>query len=133
MRLTELRPMLACRDLDATKAFYEDKLGFKCVGEFEHGGKAVWREFVRDEVAIMCNMPPASAFEEGNPGDKRFQVYYINSDDVVALHADLTRRGAPVTDLRVTVYGMKEFEARDPDGHWLWFGQPTDEAPTVRE
>jgi len=35
--------------------------------------------------------------------------------------------------LRVTVYGMKEFEVRDPDDIWLWFGQPTDEPATVRE
>jgi hypothetical protein len=38
-----------------------------------------------------------------------------------------------VTDLRITVYGMKEFELRDPDGIWLWFGQGTSEPPTVRE
>jgi hypothetical protein len=28
---------------------------------------------------------------------------------------------------------MKEFELRDPDGYWLWFGQSTAEPPTVRE
>ena len=49
------------------------------------------------------------------------------------LRAAWERDGLAVTDLRVTVYGMKEFELRDPDGHWLWFGQATDEAPTVRE
>ena len=49
------------------------------------------------------------------------------------LHAEFASRGVPVGDLRVTFYGMKEFEVRDPDDYWLWFGQPTDEAPTVRE
>jgi hypothetical protein len=29
------------------------------------------------------------------------------------------------SDLRVTFYGMKEFEARDPDSHMVWFGQET--------
>jgi hypothetical protein len=38
-----------------------------------------------------------------------------------------------VTDLRVTVYGMKEFEVRDPENDWLWFGQETDDPPTVCE
>ena len=38
-----------------------------------------------------------------------------------------------VSELRVTVHGMKEFEVRDPDDIWLWFGQPTDERATVRE
>ena len=34
------------------------------------------------------------------------------------------------TELRVTYYGMQEFELRDPDGYWLWFGEDTDEPPT---
>ena len=28
---------------------------------------------------------------------------------------------------------MKEFELRDPDGYWLWFGEDTDDAPTIEE
>ena len=39
----------------------------------------------------------------------------------------------PVTDPRVTDYGMKEFELRDPDGYWLWFGQPASGSTTVVE
>jgi hypothetical protein len=38
-----------------------------------------------------------------------------------------------VTDLRVAIYGMKEFELRDPDGYWLWFGQSTNEPATVTD
>jgi hypothetical protein len=30
-------------------------------------------------------------------------------------------------------YDMKEFEFRDPDVYRLWFGQDTDEPPTVAE
>jgi hypothetical protein len=33
----------------------------------------------------------------------------------------------------VTGYGMKEFELRDPDDIWLWFGQDTTEPPTLTE
>jgi uncharacterized glyoxalase superfamily protein PhnB len=49
---------------------------------------------------------------------------------VVALHAEAKGKAFQVSDLRVTFYGMKEFEVRDPDGHILWFGQETDEPPT---
>jgi uncharacterized glyoxalase superfamily protein PhnB len=51
-------------------------------------------------------------------------------EDVVALHAEAKGKAFQVSDLRVTFYGMKEFEVRDPDGHILWFGQETDEPPT---
>jgi hypothetical protein len=64
---------------------------------------------------------------------KDFQIFYCYPDDVVALHAAWRDKGLPVTDLRVTVYGMKEFELRDLDGYWLWFGQSTSEPATVRE
>jgi hypothetical protein len=64
---------------------------------------------------------------------KDYQVFYFNSNNLVALHQEFKSRGVAVTDLRVTVYQMKEFEVRDPDGYWLWFGQETDEPPTVCE
>jgi hypothetical protein len=51
-------------------------------------------------------------------------------ENVVDLHAEAKRKECQVSDLRVTLYGMKEFEVRDPDGHILWFGQETNESPT---
>ncbi len=40
-------------------------------------------------------------------------------------------KGHDASDTRVTFYGMKEFEMKGPDGHTLWLGQPTTEAPTA--
>lgn len=131
--LKSVTPMLAVRDLPATRAFYVDRLGFECVGEFEVGGRLVWCHVRREGANLMFNSPPASEFDAGNPGDKRFQIYYVHVTDVAGLHGVWKAAGVPVSDLRVTVYQMKEFEVRDPEGHWVWFGEATDEAPTVRE
>jgi hypothetical protein len=87
----------------------------------------------RDNVRLMFNQPPAEEMKELPLRAKDFQVYYFYPDNLVLLHAAWTAKRLPVTELRVTVYGMKEFELRDPDGHWLWFGQDTDEPPTVKE
>lgn len=131
-RITELRTMLAVRDLPATVRFYVEKLGFNCCGLF--GNPPVWAEVERDGVAMMFNAPPRASVESDVPRkSKDYQVYYLNSSDAAALHAEYKARGVAVSDLRVTIYGMKEFELRDPDDHWLWFGQPTDEPPTVKE
>ena len=130
-RLTQFRTMLAVADLRRTQEFYQ-RLGFKVVGEFGDPNP-VWTELVRDGVALMFNAPPRKDVEAQPRKAKDFQIYYFNSDDVVGLHGGWKRAGIPVTELRVTVYGMKEFEVRDPDGYWLWFGQPTDDAPTVQE
>lgn len=131
-RITNLRPMLAVRDLPATVRFYVERLGFNCCGLF--GNPPVWAEVERDGVALMFNAPPRARVEVDVPRTSRdYQVYYLNVNDVAALHAEYTARCVAVTNLRVTIYGMKEFEVRDPDDHWPWFGQPSDEPPTVTE
>jgi predicted lactoylglutathione lyase len=132
MKLTQYRTMLAVTDLRATMAFYQ-RLGFKVTGMFGEP-EPVWCEVARDGLALMFNAPPRAEVERDVPAKSRgYQIYYFNSDDVAGLHAAWKNAGLAVTDLRVTMYQMKEFELRDPDGHWLWFGQETDEAPTVRE
>ncbi|MGE5510863.1 MAG: bleomycin resistance protein [Bacteroidota bacterium] len=132
MRIKQLVPMLSVSDLARTMAFYCDELGFQCTGTFGDPSP-VWCHLERDGVALMFNQPPAEAMVELPLRAKDFQVYYCYPDDVAALHLAWKQKGLPVTDLRVTVYGMKEFELRDPDGYWLWFGQGTAEPPTVRE
>jgi len=131
-RLATLRPMLSVVDLPRTIRFYSEKLGFRVTSTF--GDPVVWCELHRDGVDIMFNAPPRDRVIRDVPlKSKDYQVFYINPDDVVALHEEFRSRGVDVTDLRVTIYGMKEFEVRDPDGYWLWFGQETDEPPTVTE
>jgi catechol 2,3-dioxygenase-like lactoylglutathione lyase family enzyme len=133
MRLTQMRPMLAVTDLKRTMAFYCDRLGFHVTGTFGDP-EPVWCQLVRDDVAIMFNAPPRDCVERDVPRSaKDYQIFYFNTDDLVALHAAWKAAGIQVTDLRVSVYGMKEFEVRDPDGYWLWFGQETDDPPTVQE
>ncbi len=132
-KITAIRPMLAVTDLQRTIAFYRDKLGFRCTATFgEPGGPPVWCMLERDGQEIMFNAPPREEVVRDVPRkSKDYQIFYSNVDDVAAMHRELKAKGLPVTELRVTVYGMKEFEVRDPDDYWLWFGQETDEPATV--
>jgi catechol 2,3-dioxygenase-like lactoylglutathione lyase family enzyme len=129
MALKHLIPMLSVADLERTMAFYCGKLGFHVVNTFGKP-KPVWCMLARDDVRVMFNQPPGIVIE---PPPKEHQIYYFYPDDLAALHATWKSAGLAVSDTRVTIYGMKEFELRDPDGYWLWFGQDTDEAPTVTE
>lgn len=131
-RITSIRPMLAVADLPRTIDFYVKRLGFTCRNTF--GDPPVWCCLARDGQEIMFNAPPRADVEREVPRrSKDYQIFYITCDDVASLHAQLGGAGLPVTRLRVTVYGMKEFELRDPDDYWLWFGQATDEPPTSQE
>ncbi len=132
MQLKRLVPMLSVADLARTIGFYCNELGFRCTGQFGDPDP-VWCFLERDGVALMFNQPPAEEMTGLPQRAKDFQIYYCYPDDVVALHQAWQQRGLSVTDLRVTEYGMREFELRDPDGYWLWFGQNASDPPTVQE
>lgn len=131
MTVQSLTPMLSVIDLARTIAFYRDALDFEVVGDFEPGGKMVWCCLEREGVRIMFNEIPDAWVEASDREARKFQIYYFKLDDAVALHAEVSARGFACTPLRVTIYNTKEFEMRDPDHSWLWFGQETDEPPTV--
>ena len=132
MHFQRLTPMLSVADLRRTIAFYCDDLGFQCTNKFGDPDP-VWCYLRRDGVDLMFNQPPAEEMAGLSPRSKDFQIFYFYPDDVAALHAAWKAGGLPVSDLRVAIYGMKEFELRDPDGYWLWFGQSTSEPATVTD
>ncbi|MDO8980814.1 MAG: VOC family protein [Afipia sp.] len=132
MKLTALVPMLSVSDLTRSIAFYRDRLGFHVINVFGDP-EPKWSMIGRDDIKLMLNEPPREEMDTLPPHAKNFQVYYFYPDDVAALHATWKDDDLAVTDLRVTAYGMKEFELRDPDGYWLWFGQESSDPPTVHE
>lgn len=130
MKLDRLVPMLSASDLERTIAFYCDELDFRCAHSIG-APRRLWCYLERDGVAVMFRQAPAGEVAKLRRRGKDFQVFYVYPDDVAALHAALKSKGLGVTGLRVTTYAMKEFELRDPDGYWLWFGQGTAEPPTA--
>ena len=128
--LVRLTPMLSVADLRRTITFYCDELGFRCVRTFGNPDPA-WCHLERDGIALMFNQPPADELRDVPARAKDFQVFYCYADDVRGLHAQWTAKSLPVTPLRETDYQMQEFELRDPDGYWLWFGEPSNEPPQV--
>jgi len=150
--LVRLVPMLAVRDLQRTIEWYTTGLGFSLGDTF--GDPPVWCSLQQDGVRLFFNQPPASCFPPDWPGHvaarghppfpqprpdrpteqiRSLHIFYMHVHDLPALHARLTANGLSPTEMRVTVYGMKEFELRDPDGYWLWFGEGTDEPTTITE
>ena len=130
MKLTALIPMLSVSDLKRTMSFYGERLGFDILNSLG-GPDPTWCMLGRDGVKIMFNQPPLEEMNTLPRHAKDFQIFYFYPDDVVALQTAWKNAGLPVSELRVTHYGMKEFELRDPDGYWLWFGQETSDPPTV--
>ena len=130
MRVEGPIPMLKVKDFGKTLAFYRDDLGMKVLNLMEDKGRPFWACLgtkARDQVMLYTQMAGLKGRENNHT------IYYLKPDDVKALHARLKRRGRKVSDLGVTVYGMREFCLKDPDGRQLTFGQPTDDPPDCKK
>ena len=136
MQLRVITPMLSVADVDRSLAFYVDKLGFTQTGRMAHDdGPAFWANVQRDGQHIMLHAGHDHD-AEGNdiplqraPDSHRDSTLYLYIDDVAALHAELSARGVEAPEPKVMFYGLKETHVVDPDGFYLLFGEPTDEAP----
>jgi len=93
-------------DLERSRAFYRDVLGFK-VTKREDGAEAV--------------LGPAQ-LRLGSGGES--SIVFLQVGDIGTLHTTLAERGASPSQIqRVNWIKMRMFEVRDPDGNILWFGQ----------
>jgi catechol 2,3-dioxygenase-like lactoylglutathione lyase family enzyme len=113
------RYVLAVPDLERSARYYRDVLGF----EVREIGDPGWRFFFRDQCWILAGECP-DALPPRELGDHSYFAY-LEVDDVDALHAELTAKGATITKkLRDEPWGMREFGIRTIDGHRIMFGRP---------
>jgi catechol 2,3-dioxygenase-like lactoylglutathione lyase family enzyme len=104
--------ILPVRDVDRAKAFYVDRAGFHA----DHDQR------VSDDLRFVQVTPPGSAcsiaFGEGvtdaEPGSVKGLQLVV--DDIEAAHAELTRRGADVSDIEDLAWGRFVYFS-DPDGN----------------
>lgn len=109
-------PVLRSGDYIRSRTFYTDILGFKVM---EEGGTPPRFGIFRRGGAVVF----VDSWQGGPTGDRPGWVAYIHVDDVDALHAQLVEKGVEgLSDVRVTAYGMRETDLRDPDGNLLCFG-----------
>ena len=128
-----LRTMLEVHDPDETLAFYENVLGFKCVGKMGHeeGGKPFWFQVRRDGTWMMFTW---SEPHEHEPGEEHSHdpalsgALYINVDDADAFYAEVKAAGGKFEQEPTTQpYDMRDFSLRDPNGYLLIFGSQVPE------
>ena len=109
--------VLAVPNLDRSAVYFRDVLGFKVRWEDVTG----WHLMERDTVRVMLGECP----NDMRPADLGSHNWfgYLNADDVDALHAEITARGATCSAPADRPYGMREIVVTTVDGHWIVFGQ----------
>lgn len=118
--IRQIVPVFFTRDIPTTLDYYENKLGFECLGTWQH--PPVYGMVARDGHAIhfRCADPPTP-----NPGKYReeFLDAYLFVDDADALYAEYAARGVEFTRTPENMpWQCREFVVKDCDGRLLAFG-----------
>ncbi|MCZ8257945.1 MAG: VOC family protein [Polaromonas sp.] len=109
--------VLAVRDLEISKAFYIEKLGFD--EDFSVDG---WAFLSRDVCQVRLGHCP-DAVPASECGDHSWFAY-LHVSDAQAMYSDLKSRGAPILhDIEDKAWGFREFSVMTSDGHRIVFGQ----------
>jgi uncharacterized glyoxalase superfamily protein PhnB len=118
--IRRIAPQFVTMDIPGTLAYYEDKLGFKCLGMWQD--PPVYAIVARDEQAIhfRCAEP---ALANPNKYPDELLDAYILIEDVDALYAEYEARGVEFTrGLGNTPWHSREFVIKDCGGRLLAFG-----------
>jgi uncharacterized glyoxalase superfamily protein PhnB len=118
--IRQIVPVFFTLDIPATVAWYESKLGFKCLGTWQDPPE--YAIIARDEHAIhfRCAQPPTS-----NPDKYSDELLdaYLHIEDADALYAEFATRGVEfLRALSNMPWHSREFVVRDCDGRLLAFG-----------
>ncbi len=133
MQLKHYAPMLATGDMNESIAFYRDLLGFTLGDTFESSGVISWCEMKLGQATLMFTQHET---QTDHPGARDMfaqttLAFYVSN--VEELYESLVNRDVEVSEMRVTFYGMKEFDLQDPTGYTLLIGESTTEAPTTQD
>jgi uncharacterized glyoxalase superfamily protein PhnB len=125
--IRQIAPQFFTTDLPATLAYYQDKLGFACLGTWSE--PPVYAIVARDGHRIHFRVAQPSTCNPDKYTDELLDAYLF-IDDADALYAQYAACGVEFTRaLGDTPWHSREFVVRDCDGRLLAFGADLDEQP----
>lgn len=132
MQFADVTPNLIVADIDRSRRFYTEVLGFSVVTTVPDAAPFVFVWLQRGGVNVFLNAAagvaedlPALAARPIGGTNTLFMV--IEAEDaasgVDALHAQVAGRAPIVMPLKTQFYGMREFGIEDPDGYVILCAQ----------
>jgi len=118
--IRQIAPVFFTPDIPRTIAYYETKLGFRCLGTWQD--PPVYAIVARDNQAIhfRCAEPP-----KPNPDKYSDELLdaYVHIEDADALYTEFAARGVEfVRGVANMPWRTREFVVKDRDGRLLAFG-----------
>ncbi len=116
-------PLLYVADIERSRAFYCDKLGFTLADRWDADGALNWCRLVKEGASIMLQRAEAADVAHLRQERSDVMLYFLceNVDD---LCTEFQGRGLDVPAPEVAFYGMKQLILRDPDGRSICFENP---------
>lgn len=118
--IRHIAPQFFTTNIPRTLAYYQDKLGFECLGTWQD--PPVYAIVVRDQhpIHFRCAEPPIASPDKY--ADELLDAY-ISIEDPDALYAEYAAKGLEfVRELADTPWHSREFVVKDCDGRLLAFG-----------
>ena len=118
--LMNAMPQLPAIDIDATRAFYTDKLGFKVA--ILYGEPPFYLHLERDGARLIFKHQDAPAHDPTKRNDDTLLGAEIVVDDVKALFQEFQAKGVAFYQmLRKEPWGSRTFMVDDPSGNLILF------------
>lgn len=118
--IRQIAPQFFATDLPRALAYYQDKLGFECVGTWQDPPS--YAIVARDQHAIhfRCAEPPTANAEKY--AEELLDAYLL-VEDADALYAEYAEKGVEFArELGNMPWQSREFVVKDCDGRLLAFG-----------
>ena len=120
-----ISPFFIVADMNATLAFYRDRLGFEVTFVAESPGDPYFAIVRRDRAMIMLKAVEAPPLPNPRRDASARWDAYLDVPDPDALAAELGSRGISFSvPLQDTHDGLRGFELEDVNGYVLFFGRP---------
>lgn len=126
-----IMPVLSVKDVDASIAFYTEKLGFQATMKIPGSDGNTAFAFVQLGKAVFG----LSLDTDVQPGERvapgvQFMVYVAEDTDIDAYYADVKAKGAAIMgELDTAYWGDRIFSLHDPDGYFLTMAKTVRDVP----
>jgi len=114
------KPVINVTNVQASAAFFRDKLGFAI--DFLHGHPPFYGSVSRGGACLHLRFVHQPVFKDGVREEEKLLSAFLDVDNIKGLFAEFKVAGVGfVQPLRKEPWGASAFIVRDPDDNWICF------------
>ena len=124
-RLIAAYPQILTTDMEASRAFYVDQLGFTIL--YEYGKPPFYALVARDDARLNLRFVHQHLMDRDLAAAENVLAAYVPVQRVKDFYLELRERGVQIIQqLTAQPWGVRDFILADPDGNQLCFAEATD-------